>query len=59
MSAKIYEFPATGRFAENDRLDESKPAATLASVRVVKAMVGSGSWYHEEAIREAEQADKN
>ena len=50
-SAKIYQFPAPGRFAANQR-DETKPNATLTSQQVVKTGVGSG-WYHEAAIEEA------
>jgi hypothetical protein len=56
-SAKIYQFPARGRFSANQR-DEAKPTATLTSQQVVKAAVGSG-WYHEAAIEEAERAQKN
>ena len=55
-SAKIYQFPARGRFA-NQR-DETKPTATLTSQQVVKAAVGSG-WYHDAAIQEAEHTHKN
>jgi hypothetical protein len=54
-SANIYQFPARGRFAANQR-DETKP--TLTSQQVVKAAVGSG-WYHEAAIEEAERAREN
>ena len=56
-SARIYQFPARGRFAANVQRDE-KPAASLTSPQVVKAAVGSG-WYHEAAIEEAERARKN
>jgi hypothetical protein len=56
-SANIYQFPARGRFAANQR-DETKPTATLTSQQVVKAAVGSG-WYHEAAIEEAERAHNN
>jgi hypothetical protein len=51
-SAKIYQFPARGRFAAVVERDESKPAANLTSSHVVRAVVG-GAWYHDEAIQEA------
>jgi hypothetical protein len=54
-SAKIYQFPARGRFATGAARDDSKPAMTLASPRVARAVSGS-SWYHEDAIREADSA---
>jgi hypothetical protein len=54
-SARIYQFPAGGRAAlGGKRYDEFKPAAAHASSRVYEAAC-SGSWYHEEAIREAER----
>jgi len=56
-SAEIYAFPARGRFALTGAGEEAKPAATLASPRVATAF--GGSWYHEEAIQEAERARKN
>jgi hypothetical protein len=53
-SAKIYQFPARGRFiAGSLREDaESTPVPAL-SPRVARAVSGSG-WYHDEAILEAE-----
>jgi len=56
-SAKIYQFPARGRFAA-DRRDETKTVAALTSQQVVKAAVGSG-WYHDAAIQEEEHAHKD
>jgi hypothetical protein len=56
-SAKIYQFPARGRFAANQR-DETKTIAALTSQQGVKAAVGSG-WYHDAAIEEEEHAHKN
>ena len=56
-SAKIYQFPARGRFAVNQGV-ETKPTATLTSLQVVKAAGGSG-WYHDAAVEEAEHAHKN
>lgn len=54
-SAKIYTFPARGRFADSSlrdvpRLDVAPRIAPVAS--------GAG-WYHEEAIREADLTRKN
>ena len=57
-SAKIYAFPARGRFAASDYSDEAKPAAHITSPQVVNAAVGGG-WYHEAAIQDAERARKN
>jgi hypothetical protein len=54
-SAKIFQFPARGRFAASGHREET--TAPLTSP-VVKAAVGSG-WYHEEAILDAERARKN
>ena len=56
-SAKIYQFPARGRFAASQR-EETKATSTLALQQVVKVAVGSG-WYHDAAIQEAEHARKN
>jgi hypothetical protein len=56
-SAEIYQFPPRGRFAV-DRRDESKSAARIASARLA-TIAFSGSWYHEEAIQEAEHARKS
>ena len=51
-SAKIYQFPAGGRAALGGRsYGEAKSA--LETPRVSEAMC-SGSWYHEEAIRESQ-----
>jgi hypothetical protein len=57
MSAKIYEFPARGRFAVvDDRREEPKLAANFPPPRGAK--ISFGAWYHEEAV-EAERAPKN
>jgi hypothetical protein len=55
MSAKIYEFPARGRFAGNEHRGESQPSANVLP-RVVKIAFGN-AWYHEEAV-DAERGDK-
>jgi hypothetical protein len=56
MSAKIYEFPARGRFAQVEGGDNAMPATSFASPRVTRVAV-SGAWYHDEAIQ-AEQTRK-
>jgi hypothetical protein len=53
-SAKIYEFPARGRFAVRAARDEA-PEAKLAP-QVVNAV--SSGWYHDAAIAE-DRARKN
>jgi hypothetical protein len=56
-SARIYQFPAGGRAALGGRrFGETKPI-DQNTPRVSEVMC-SGSWYHEEAIREAEMASK-
>jgi hypothetical protein len=66
-SAKIYQFPARGRFAASQppasqpaasQREETNETLTLSSQQVVKVAVGSG-WYHEAAIQEAERTHKN
>ena len=57
-SAKIYEFPARGRFVVAALRDEPDSAAKLATSRVAKATCGS-AWYHEAAIQEAERPSQN
>ena len=54
--AKIYAFPARGRFAINGQQNEAV-RANLANPRVPFASSGS-AWYHDEAIREAEQTPR-
>lgn len=52
-SATIYQFPAGGRAALGGRrYGEAKPAVDPNSPRVNETIC-SGSWYHEEAIQEA------
>lgn len=50
-SAKIYEFPVRNL----QRLEEMR---LRAAVKPVIYESGAASWYHEEAIREAEEARK-
>jgi uncharacterized protein DUF2735 len=55
-SARIYQFPAGGRAALGGRrYEEARSAIDPASAHINEAAC-SGSWYHEEAIREAEAA---
>jgi len=56
-SAKIFEFPARGRFAQTERHD-SATVTTNFLPRVAK-VASSGAWYHDEAIQQAEQVRKN
>jgi len=54
-SAKIYTFPARGRFADSNGRDG--PTRDMAP-RIAPVASGAG-WYHEEAIREADLTRKN
>ena len=56
-SAKIYQFPAGGRAALGGR-SYSEAKSVAETPRVNEAMC-SGSWYHEEAIREEQPTRKN
>ena len=49
-SAKIYEFPARGRFASSSKED----AGAVATSRAAKIGCG-GAWYHEQAIQDADR----
>jgi hypothetical protein len=50
-SAKIYEFPVRDAARLNAMRERMTPKPVIYES-------GSASWYHEEAIREAEQARK-
>lgn len=55
-SARIYQFPAGGRAAlGGKRYDELKTVTAQAVTRANEAAC-SDSWYHADAIREAERA---
>jgi hypothetical protein len=55
-SARIYQFPAGGRAALGGRsYGEAKPVSEKPRVNEA---VCSGSWYHEEAIREEKSQTK-
>jgi len=55
-SAKIYQFPAGGRAALGGR--RYGEAKTIEHTPRVNEAVCSGSWYHEEAIRESQPGFK-
>ena len=57
-SAKIYQFPARGRFAANLHREDAKPVANLVPSQVVEVVASSG-WYHDEAIQEAARTRKS
>jgi uncharacterized protein DUF2735 len=57
-SAKIYEFPARGRFAASGHRNDRESAANSGEPRIANVSFGD-AWYHEEAIREAAQSRKN
>ena len=55
-SARIYQFPAGGRAAlGGQRYSEFKSVTALQTAPRINEAACSGSWYHEEAIREAER----
>ena len=56
-SATIYQFPARGRFASAPSRDDWR-AQSNPAIQRAQAGLG-GAWYHEEAIREAEESRKN
>ncbi|HVZ52933.1 MAG TPA: DUF2735 domain-containing protein [Pseudolabrys sp.] len=56
-SAKIYTFPARGRFAVGASYQRSAEGRAPAAKTV--PTVAGGAWYHDEAIREAERPRKN
>jgi hypothetical protein len=55
-SAKIYTFPARGRFAAGSR-EETKPTRNFIS-QAVRTAVGE-AWYHDEAIKDEQQSRKH
>jgi uncharacterized protein DUF2735 len=56
-SARIYQFPAGGRFAATGQREATESSAIAAFPRDVKIVVGS-AWYHDEAIQVAERERK-
>jgi len=60
-SAKIYQFPSGGRAAAGGRhreAERSSPSGRLYAEANIGAAL-SGSWYHEEAIRESQRSFKD
>ena len=55
-SARIYQFPAGGRAALGGR--SYGEAKSVADAPRVNEATCSGSWYHEEAIRDAQAETK-
>ena len=55
-SAKIYAFPAHGRASRGGQRPGANPVAHPTLARSTAACCGS--WYHEAAVREADQAGK-
>jgi len=53
-SARIYQFPARGRFAPSGQREATEHSATATLPRDVKVVASSG-WYHDEAIQAAER----
>ncbi len=53
-SAKIIQFPIGGRSKAGAKRDDSKAVAQSAPAGISFG----GSWYHEEAVQEAEQSRK-
>jgi hypothetical protein len=52
-SAQIYQFPAGGRAALGGRRYGEAKSAISQNTPQVNETISSGSWYHEEAIRES------
>lgn len=56
-SATIYHFPAGGRAGLEARREVHRPVAKPPA-QTSAVMVTGNSWYHDEAVREAEKARK-
>jgi hypothetical protein len=54
QTAKIYQFPVKSRTDETGQATNAKQVADLGTPQYARTESGSG-WYHEAAIREAEQ----
>jgi hypothetical protein len=57
-SAKIYQFPARGRFVAGDNLGANKFAVGFTLPDCGQTVLGS-AWYHDEAVQDAERVRKN
>lgn len=59
-TAKIYAFPAGGRAPPSAYRKTTKPSPTIASLRAAAEpaphIVYGSSWYHQEAVDEAEDS---
>lgn len=53
-TAKIYIFPVKGGANSGMPANQAKLAAELAALGAAQAPIGS-SWYHEEAVKDAER----
>jgi hypothetical protein len=58
-SAKIYAFPARGRFAANSRHEDFDAVAQLVLPRGARLGASGSGWYHEEAIQDALKAEQS
>ncbi len=56
-SAKIYTFPARGRFAASSRREVYELPAAAQLPAAVKIASSSG-WYHDDAIQDAIKAER-
>lgn len=57
-TAQIYQFPMGGRSGLTARRDSYKPAGEVIPEVSARVAIG-GSWYHEEAVREADTSRKH
>jgi Protein of unknown function (DUF2735) len=57
-SARIYQFPARGRFAAAGHREQTDSVVTMMPPRAGK-IVSGGAWYHEEAIQDSDQGRNN
>ncbi len=57
-SATIYMFPAGGRAKSPEAVRQARFAAEIAALRASNT-VCTDSWYHDEAIREADESAKH
>jgi hypothetical protein len=57
-SAKIYPFPARGRFAANSRHEDFE-SAKLQLPRGARLAASGSGWYHDEAIKDALKSEQS
>jgi hypothetical protein len=58
QTATIYKFPVGGRSGLVGLRETTKPASEFVQEATSMVAIG-GSWYHEEAIREADKSRKH